>query len=339
MFAYTRVACVRTFLALLHSAHPHTYTYTHTSQSNQKDEFELNEFRKKVEKYRLQTLGMAKDHESHRHFATMRDELLKRTQRVEMIVLKKITTDHSDSTFAEFKTVLQGILENAWFESSLQRAFHSCLAGDMYDLKKAQLQASQQAMCPVATGNPPFTASCSACKTPLSEAQNVVSYMCGHVFHEACVEERDGAIPHKCTACFGRARPAPGTKADSKAGGEKTAETRSSERTNRKLLQRMDTLNRRLKNRGYKEFLVTLDREDAGAGDGGGSAGGPVRGLPMLDTAPAGYDPMLEEDEEEAETLRRTGYKDEQWESFDEEIMGEDLTSLLDVAISCGDDE
>ena len=312
---------------------PLSLPYPFSQQTQDTDEAALNKFRQKVEKYRLQTVGMPLDDPSHRNYKNMREEMNRKTQRVEMIVLKKIITDHADATFSEFKVVLVGILDNARFECSLQRAFHGCIGQDMYRLKQRQLQISQHALCPAISGLPPWVPLCAGCKGRLSEKTHVPAYMCNHVFHRECAVGRDGQVSLKCPICFGRSR-----KQDAAKGGPAKDEAKASAEggaLNKKLERRLNSLSMRLRNKRLQEFLASLHMAPGGDDDDAEAA--EAVQLPLPDTAPASY--LQDILEYECADLPPPppsivpGKLSEEPE-FDEELYCE-LDELIDDAILC----
>ncbi|KAJ9471480.1 Vacuolar protein sorting-associated protein 8 [Diplonema papillatum] len=277
----------------------------HNAQAQSSKDDELYELRKKVEKARLMTVGMPRRHESHQLYEEALEELTSKTKRIEMMVLQKIIKEHSDSTFSEFKTVLIGILENAKFEQSLQKAFHSCLAADMHNLEKRQLQAANSAACPRAAGLPPWAPKCAVCKARCNENGSCVIFTCGHVFHNACFTGKDGELLEKCFLCYGRSKSA--AAAPAAAGGQappKGAEGPAA-KLDKVLTTRLSRLSDRLSHKRMPELLATLHGGDTVAAAVAASGNFGTRGLNLRAVPMSTYDDDDDVSESDADLVEK----------------------------------
>eukprot|EP00002_Diphylleia_rotans_P023402 TRINITY_DN4606_c0_g1_i3.p1 TRINITY_DN4606_c0_g1~~TRINITY_DN4606_c0_g1_i3.p1 ORF type:complete len:1405 (-),score=187.75 TRINITY_DN4606_c0_g1_i3:142-4356(-) len=105
------------------------------------------------------------------------------------IILKKVVDDHGKDTFAEFKPILQGMLDSYNYERTLLATANKIFAKDVYEATRMNYRQRAKAL----YGKSTF---CHICGVPLSLTPNptdlTVIYECGHTFHSTCIEKDRG---------------------------------------------------------------------------------------------------------------------------------------------------
>eukprot|EP01063_Lacrimia_lanifica_P008351 TRINITY_DN15409_c0_g1_i1.p1 TRINITY_DN15409_c0_g1~~TRINITY_DN15409_c0_g1_i1.p1 ORF type:complete len:2016 (+),score=798.79 TRINITY_DN15409_c0_g1_i1:673-6048(+) len=173
---------------------------THQAQaSHDKDMAEIDTLRREVNR-------LGREHGvEHARYKEERGKLSAATERIEMVVLNKVTEEHSDSTFNEFKTVLTGILEALRTERTMQSVFYNVLSRDVHGLAQKLISAHQAAAYLRAEGLPPWPPVCGVCGTRLHERSTSTAFKCNHAFHRQCLK-RPGEAQRSdaCVLCISK---------------------------------------------------------------------------------------------------------------------------------------
>ena len=106
-------------------------------------------------------------------------------------IMRKITSDHEDDMFREFRGTIQGMLDTYNYEQNILKTANGLLASDMYRAVSLLVHKRSSALAPK-------TESCALCSHSLSDdtiSSLMTLFPCGHSLHETCMPRGQDACP------------------------------------------------------------------------------------------------------------------------------------------------
>lgn len=103
-------------------------------------------------------------------------------------ILRKITSDHQEEEFREFRDTIQGMLDTYSYESNIIQTANSLMKGDMFRSIDTLHKNQRRAIAPRANA-------CGTCNRGLFEKSGLMVFNCTHAFHEKCLGRNQVACP------------------------------------------------------------------------------------------------------------------------------------------------
>lgn len=108
-------------------------------------------------------------------------------------LLKKILNEHKNDSFGDFKLVILAMLDTYSFEKNILEITRRLVEQDMYTLS-ADLHHK------LSKAYRTKVKFCGNCQTSfLGNKEKITVFLCGHTFHQKCLEKRDDIV---CPLCF-----------------------------------------------------------------------------------------------------------------------------------------